>query len=88
VLRTGKSSRASDVFSFAIIMWEMLTWQVPYTGYFSVQVRRGGAPRKAGEWTQYVGSALVASVQLSTSGLTVRPLATAGCTLGALTNMP
>ena len=39
VLRDGRSSRASDVFSFAIIMWEMLTWQIPYTGYFSLQVR-------------------------------------------------
>lgn len=29
----------SDVFSFAVIMWELLTWQVPYTGYYSVQVQ-------------------------------------------------
>uniref|UniRef100_A0A7R9VE76 Protein kinase domain-containing protein n=1 Tax=Chlamydomonas euryale TaxID=1486919 RepID=A0A7R9VE76_9CHLO len=38
VLKEGCSSRAADVFSFAIIMWEMLTWQIPYTGYFSLQV--------------------------------------------------
>eukprot|EP00798_Chlamydomonas_sp_ICE-L_P010698 gene10698-12394_t len=38
VLRQGRSSRSADVFSLAIIMWEMLTWQIPYTGYFSVQV--------------------------------------------------
>ena len=39
VLRDGRSSQAADVFSFAVIMWEMLTWQIPYTGYFSLQVR-------------------------------------------------
>ncbi|GAX81452.1 hypothetical protein CEUSTIGMA_g8881.t1 [Chlamydomonas eustigma] len=38
VLIAGISSRASDVFSFSIIMWEMLTLQIPYTGYFSLQV--------------------------------------------------
>ncbi len=44
----GKSSKSSDVFSFAIIMWEVLTWQVPYTGYFSVQVRERKETKREG----------------------------------------
>ena len=38
VIRESAIGTAGDVYSFAIIMWEMLTWQIPYTGYFSVQV--------------------------------------------------
>ena len=48
VLREGRQSRASDVFSFAIIMWEMLTWQIPYTGYFSLQA---SVMMKCGEYS-------------------------------------
>ena len=31
----------ADVYSFGIIMWEMLTWQQPYEEMMSVQVKGG-----------------------------------------------
>lgn len=30
--------KAADVYSFAIIMWELLTWQQPYKDMMSIQV--------------------------------------------------
>ena len=41
VIRNSTIGTAGDVYSFAIIMWEMLTWQQPYEEMMSVQVRRG-----------------------------------------------
>ncbi|MEW5320087.1 MAG: hypothetical protein WDW38_011188 [Sanguina aurantia] len=37
-LKVHSISAKSDVFSFAIIMFEMLTWKLPYDGLMSVQV--------------------------------------------------
>lgn len=34
-------SKSADVFSFAVVMWEMLTWQQPYDDMMSVQVGEG-----------------------------------------------
>ncbi len=30
-------------------MWEMLTWQIPYTGYFSLQVGAGMRDMEGGD---------------------------------------
>ncbi|GAX75256.1 hypothetical protein CEUSTIGMA_g2701.t1 [Chlamydomonas eustigma] len=38
VIRDSQIGPAGDVYSFAIIMWEMLTWQQPYEEMMSVQV--------------------------------------------------
>ena len=40
VIRDSQIGTAGDVYSFAIIMWEMLTWQQPYEEMMSVQVSR------------------------------------------------
>ena len=39
VIRESAVSTSSDVFSFAVVMWELLTWQQPYEDMMSVQVR-------------------------------------------------
>jgi serine/threonine protein kinase len=41
VIRDSQIGTAGDVYSFAIIMWELLTWQQPYEEMMSVQVRGG-----------------------------------------------
>ncbi|KAF6253127.1 hypothetical protein COO60DRAFT_1463350 [Scenedesmus sp. NREL 46B-D3] len=38
VIRSSTVSRPADVFSFAVVMWELLTWQQPYEEMMSVQV--------------------------------------------------
>lgn len=38
VLRNSVVSLSADVFSFAVVMWEILTWQQPYEDMMSVQV--------------------------------------------------
>ena len=41
VLRNNVASLSADVFSFAIVMWEILTWSQPYEDMMSVQVGVG-----------------------------------------------
>lgn len=38
MLRNSVVSLSADVFSFAVVMWELLTWQQPYEDMMSVQV--------------------------------------------------
>jgi hypothetical protein len=38
VIRSSHMGPAADVYSFAIIMWELLTWQQPFADMMSVQV--------------------------------------------------
>ncbi len=38
VIRDSRMDKAADVYSFAIIMWELLTWQQPYKDMMSIQV--------------------------------------------------
>jgi hypothetical protein len=40
VLRNSVVSLSADVFSFAVVMWELLTWAQPYEEMMSVQVGR------------------------------------------------
>eukprot|EP00798_Chlamydomonas_sp_ICE-L_P025955 gene25955-11637_t len=40
VIMSSAIGPAADVYSFAIIMWEMLTWQQPYEDMMSVQSGR------------------------------------------------
>lgn len=47
-LARGRISRASDVFAFAMVMWEMLTWQEPYAGMSITQVGMHASCRWAG----------------------------------------
>lgn len=37
--QVGRVTRSADVFSFAVVMYEALTWQIPYDEYNVFQVR-------------------------------------------------
>lgn len=41
----NRLSTASDVYSYAIIMYEMLTWQMPFHDLSKEQVRSGAGSR-------------------------------------------
>ncbi len=49
VLAEGRHSRSSDVYSYGIVLWELLTWRAPWVDDVSsqfqnvFQVRPGGA---------------------------------------------
>eukprot|EP01103_Thecamoeba_quadrilineata_P002608 TRINITY_DN12532_c0_g1_i1.p1 TRINITY_DN12532_c0_g1~~TRINITY_DN12532_c0_g1_i1.p1 ORF type:complete len:1455 (-),score=289.90 TRINITY_DN12532_c0_g1_i1:82-4404(-) len=54
ILRRGKPSTKSDVYSFAIILWELLTWRDPYEGdnplHIALAVVSGFRPAVPGDW--------------------------------------
>jgi serine/threonine protein kinase len=39
VIKSSTVATPADVYSFAVVMWEMMTWQQPYEEMMSVQVR-------------------------------------------------
>jgi serine/threonine protein kinase len=45
----NRLSTASDVYSYAIIMYEMLTWQMPFHDLSKEQVKFWGAAAAAAE---------------------------------------
>ncbi|KIY91303.1 Putative serine/threonine-protein kinase/receptor [Monoraphidium neglectum] len=38
VVAEGRFSKEADVYSFGIILWELLTWQEPWSAYNSFQI--------------------------------------------------
>lgn len=48
-LEGGRATAASDIFSFGIVLFELLTWKLPWagTGMSQFQVPRGGRPHSA-----------------------------------------
>lgn len=44
LLSSGRMSRANDVFSFGIIMWQMIAGKQPYEGMAPMQVLRTAHP--------------------------------------------
>jgi serine/threonine protein kinase len=38
VIRDSRVSTSADVFSYGVVMWELLTWEQPYEDMMSVQV--------------------------------------------------
>ena len=43
VIKSGTYSKASDVWSFGVLMWELLTGEIPYKGFDSLSVAYGVA---------------------------------------------
>lgn len=38
ILRGGKYETSSDVYSFGILMWEMMTGRIPYKDFSTAQI--------------------------------------------------
>jgi hypothetical protein len=50
VMRNSVVSLSADVFSFGVVLWELLTWQQPYEEMMSVQVGGWLARLSVEEW--------------------------------------
>ena len=63
ILGGKSSSTASDVYSFGVILWELLTWQLPWQECGPWQARPPGPPQAAA-----AAAAALAVVQLAGVG--------------------
>jgi hypothetical protein len=64
VLRTSVVSLSADVFSYGVVLWELLTWQQPYEEMMSVQVGGWLARLPVQDWKVFLPAGAACHRQL------------------------